>query len=188
MGMDRGRRVVTADEAKLWRDAMRGVTPFPDRLPVEPATKPSLAAPAPSFPVLASPVPAPSGQPPAPRGQPPAMPIIAHGRSPGLDRRTAERLRKGDMPIDASLDLHGMTQEIAHAALWRFVSASAERGHRCILVITGKGGHAGGGVLRAQAPRWLNEPALRPLVLGFTFAQPKHGGDGALYVLLKRRR
>ena len=179
MGMDRGRRVVTAEEAKLWRDAMRGATPFPERLPVE--DRPS-----------SPPLPSPSLPPPSPPVLPPrasgALPFIEPGHAPGLDRRTAERLRKGEMVIDDSLDLHGLTQEMAHAALWRFVTAAAERGRRCLLVITGKGGRDHAGVLKRQVPRWLNEPGLRPLVLGFAFAQPKHGGEGALYVLLKRRR
>lgn len=184
---DRRRRVVSREEAKLWRDAMRGVMPFPDRLPieeedeataepvgVEPAAKPVAA-----IPVALRPAPPPGAA--APRG-------LAHGESPGVDRRTAERLKRGEMAIEASIDLHGLTQELAHAALWRFVTGSAERGRRCLLVITGKGNRDGTGVLRAQVPRWLNEAALRPLVLAFAYAQPKHGGEGALYVLLRRRR
>ena len=92
------------------------------------------------------------------------------------------------MAIDASLDLHGLTQEVAHAALIRFVNGSAQLGRRCLLVVTGKGNREGAGILRTQVPRWLNEPALRSLILAFAYAQPKHGGEGALYVLLKRQR
>lgn len=92
------------------------------------------------------------------------------------------------MAIEGSLDLHGLTQDAAHTALWRFITGSAEQGRRCVLVITGKGNRDGIGVLRLQVPRWLNESTLRPLVLAFVGARPQHGGDGALYVLLKRRR
>jgi DNA-nicking Smr family endonuclease len=105
---------------------------------------------------------------------------------PGLDKRTAERLRKGDLAIDGRLDLHGMTQDVAHAALRRFVAESAARGDRVLLVITGKGGTEGQGVLRREVPRWLEQ--LRPAVLRAIPAQPRHGGAGALYLLLKRRR
>ena len=88
-----------------------------------------------------------------------------------------------------------MTQDDAHAALARFVAASRAMGRRCVLVITGKGrppkntiGAEGGGVLKQAVPRWLNEPSLRAQILAFATAQPKDGGGGALYVLLKRIR
>jgi DNA-nicking Smr family endonuclease len=111
-------------------------------------------------------------------------------------------LRRGQLPIDARLDLHGWTQGEAHHALAGFIESAHAAGQRCLLVITGKGGrakthdaddpHGGGGavpgVLRAAVPNWLNQPPLRPLILGFAGAQPKHGGSGALYVLLKRKR
>ena len=91
------------------------------------------------------------------------------------------------MEIDGRLDLHGMTQDAAHAALNGFVLRAYDAGRRCLLVITGKG-QAGGGVLKTEGPRWLNLPVLRSKILGFSYAQPKDGGDGALYVLLKRHR
>ncbi|PKU23510.1 Smr/MutS family protein, partial [Telmatospirillum siberiense] len=118
----------------------------------------------------------------------PASPALDHRRAPGLDKSTAGRFAKGMMEIDATIDLHGLTQPVAHAALSRFVSGSADLGRRCLLVITGKGNREGSGVLRAEVPRWLSEPSLRAQILAFTPAQPKHGGGGALYVLLKRRR
>ena len=88
------------------------------------------------------------------------------------------------------MDLHGMTQDQAHRALNAFIDASSHAGRRCVLVITGKGGRGDGsvGVLREQVPRWLNQAPLRPLVLAFSYATPKDGGEGALYVLLKRKR
>ncbi len=117
----------------------------------------------------------------------------------GLDRRNAQRLRRGQMPIDATLDLHGMTRQAAHGALAAFVRAGAARGHRCVLVITGKGapreGGDGGfmpdrstGILRAEVPRWLGEAGLKPYIVAWTPATAKHGGSGALYVLLRRQR
>jgi len=83
-----------------------------------------------------------------------------------------------------------MTQAQAHRALDAFIGASASARRRCVLVITGKGGGGDGtkGVLREQVPRWLNQATLRPLILAFSHARPKDGGEGALYVLMKRKR
>jgi DNA-nicking Smr family endonuclease len=117
------------------------------------------------------------------------LPPLTHDASPGLDRRTAERLRRGALAIEARLDLHGMTQEEAHRALDAFLARAAQAGKRSVLVITGKGGRSSGdGVLRAAVPRWLNEAPNRGRLLAFAPAQPQHGGAGALYLLLKRRR
>ena len=104
-----------------------------------------------------------------------------------LDRRTDDRLCRGRLSIQARLDLHGMTQAEAHSALDGFVRRSQATGRRAILIITGKGAvSAGGGVLRRAVPRWLHEPPLRELVLAIREAQPKDGGEGALYVLLRK--
>jgi DNA-nicking Smr family endonuclease len=120
--------------------------------------------------------------------------------APGLDKRTAERLRKGRTPPEARLDLHGMTADRAHGALIDFIENASRSGLRCVLVITGKGAptsrhtddagfmQSGRGVLRRDAPRWLRSPPLGPLVVGVYQAHSRHGGDGALYVYLKRRR
>lgn len=115
----------------------------------------------------------------------------------GLDKRTAERLRRGQLAIEARLDLHGLTQDAAHRALVAFLGRAERDGIRCLLVITGKGirrvdGHDFRGetigILRHAVPRWLAEPALRPRILAVTAAQQKHGGAGAFYVLLRRKR
>ena len=117
--------------------------------------------------------------------------------NPGLDRKTSDRLRKGQLPIDGILDLHGMTRVNAHEALNRFIQNGYVQGKRCILVITGKGAGADGrrdplnqgqGVLKQSVPQWLNEPPNKALVLQSARAKPHHGGDGALYVLLRRKR
>lgn len=104
-----------------------------------------------------------------------------------VDRRTAERLRKGKMEIEATLDLHGMTQAEARDALTRFIQSSHKKGRRCVLVITGKGLLGRPGVLKTKVPEWLAAEPLEPLVL-MTAAARKHGGEGAIYVLLRRER
>lgn len=120
---------------------------------------------------------------PSVRSQPP----LEHGRAPGVDKKTAERLRQGERTVEGTLDLHGYTGRQAHAALGRFVRASYDLNRRCVLVITGKGVQ-GDGLLRSEVPRWLNAEPLRSLILAFSYAQPKDGGSGALYVLIKRKR
>ena len=118
---------------------------------------------------------------------PQASPDMSHGRAAGIDRRSADRLRRGHLPIDGKLDLHGLTQEKAASRLADFIERAESQGKRCLLVITGKG-LASGGILRDQVPRWLNQAPNRGRVLAFDYARPQHGGSGALYVLLKRRR
>jgi DNA-nicking Smr family endonuclease len=107
---------------------------------------------------------------------------------PGLDRRTALRLKRGQLPIEARLDLHGLTQAEAHRDLASFIARASAAGKRALLIVTGKGTREGGGVLRAAVPRWLDEPAMRALVLAVTPALPRDGGGGALYLLLRRAR
>jgi DNA-nicking Smr family endonuclease len=99
------------------------------------------------------------------------------------------RLRRGQMRPEARLDLHGMTRKEAYAALTAFIPRAQADGRRCVVVITGKGRVSeGGGVLRNEVPGWLNAPAIRQSILGFAAAQPRDGGTGALYVLLRRAR
>jgi DNA-nicking Smr family endonuclease len=113
----------------------------------------------------------------------------ADDQTGGVDRATAERLKRGLRPIEARLDLHGLTQAEAHRALIEFVEGCYGRGRRCLLVITGRGlGPEGSGVLKTAVPRWLAESSLRRRVLAVAAAQPRHGGAGALYILLRRRR
>ncbi len=118
------------------------------------------------------------------------LPELKTGASPGLDKRTAVRLKRGQLAIEGRIDLHGMTQTKAHRALEGFLTASQGAGKRCVLVITGKGLRPTGetGLLRNLVPRWMNAPAIRGRVLSFCTAQPRDGGTGALYVLLKRKR
>ncbi len=121
-------------------------------------------------------------------------PQVAHAptaldpdRPIGIDRRSWLRLKRGQVEIEDAADLHGLTQEQAHDRLGRFLADAQQAGLRCVLVVTGKG-LLHGGVLRHMVPRWLNEGANRERVLAFTPAQPKHGGAGALYLLIRRKR
>jgi DNA-nicking Smr family endonuclease len=117
------------------------------------------------------------------------LPHLDAGVAAGLDTRTMDRLRRGRIRPEARLDLHGMTRQEAHGALTAFMARTESAGRRCVIVITGKGRVSeGGGVLRNEVPGWLNAPAIRHRILGFAEAQPKDGGAGALYVLLRRAR
>lgn len=105
----------------------------------------------------------------------------------GLDKRSEQRLKRGQMQIDARLDLHGHTQAAAQGEALAFLARAIERGQRCLLIITGKGA-AGGGVLRKALPLWLEASPQAREILRLTPAAIQHGGDGAFYVLLKRKR
>jgi len=120
-----------------------------------------------------------------------------------IDRRKTRKISSGQIEIDARIDLHGMRQSEAHAALRRFLRSAHAEGRRWVLVITGKGiapryplelrGYTGvrddeRGVLKRNVPRWLAEPELRAIVISFAQATARHGGEGALYVQLRRRR
>jgi len=107
-----------------------------------------------------------------------------------LERRDKANLRRGRVTIEGRLDLHGMTQAEAHRRLFAFLARARDDGRRTVLIITGKGSHleGGEGVLRRAVPRWLNEAPVRDWIKGFSYAARQHGGEGALYVLLKRRR
>jgi DNA-nicking Smr family endonuclease len=155
-------------DADLFRAAMRGVKPFrSDGLEPAPAEPPARPA-------------APSRAPRPPLDAPPRAPH-------GPDRRTTVRLRRGQIRPEARLDLHGLTQAEAHAALASFIRRARAAGHRCVLVVTGKGSVATGGVLRREVPRWLELPELSGAILGIAPAQARDGGSGALYVLLRRK-
>ena len=107
-------------------------------------------------------------------------------------RREKQLLARGRVRIDARIDLHGMTQAEAHGTLRRFLLRSQANGARFVLVITGKGApdapRGERGVLRQQVPLWLALPEFRRHVLGFDVAHTGHGGEGALYVRLRRAR
>ena len=113
---------------------------------------------------------------------------------PELDPKIHRKVRRGHISIDGTIDLHGLHQNEARSALYRFIEARLAYGDRTLLVITGKGMKKTGfgqleqrGVLRHMLPLWLKEPALAPLIAGFEMSARQHGGEGAYYVRLRRR-
>ncbi len=105
-----------------------------------------------------------------------------------IDRTTRERIRRGLLHVQASFDLHGCTQDEALEEVNRFLDEAWLRGWRCVLVITGKGtARDGGGVLRSAVPKWIAESRHREHLIGLGVAEPHDGGDGALYVVLRKR-
>jgi DNA-nicking Smr family endonuclease len=169
-----------ADDLLIWRHYTRDVRrlgsapPLPQSQPLQPAASPVLPAPLP----------------PAPTDPAAVALQRAPGIAPGLDHRTLANLRRGRIPPQATIDLHGMTQAAAHRALQPFVVRAQADGKRCVLVITGKGYGTEGaiGVLKAAVPRWLNEPPLAVCIQGFSHAPAALGGEGALLILLRRLR
>jgi DNA-nicking Smr family endonuclease len=123
---------------------------------------------------------------PAPRViVPPLPPSPVRAHAPLADRSPEKRIRRGRVEVGGRLDLHGMTQAEAQAALARFVAHHRTEGARCVLVVTGKGRGDSGGVLKRALPGFLS--ALRPHVSGYAQAHQRHGGGGAWYVFLKVR-
>jgi DNA-nicking Smr family endonuclease len=178
----KGRRLTDEDQA-LWETVTRSIKPLrkrarktsdddetPAKTPARIAAQPSRRA-APASPV------------PAPKPSPSLAP---------LERKLKQRLRRGRAEIDARLDLHGHTQAEAHDRLHRFLRVAQEKGASLVLVITGKGAIASSGsergVLKRQVPLWLGLPEFRDYVIGFDLASAAHGGEGALYVRLRKKR
>lgn len=181
------RPLITPDDVRLWAKVVENAKPLPETPPVAPP------APDDSEPEAPDPYEYPSPRLPplreTERRTAKLQGALSHGTTAGIDKRTAERFKKGEMEVQGRLDLHGLTREAAHEALHRFLADCALRQRRFVIVVTGKGLRSGGeGILRGEVPRWLNEPQLRSLILGFSYAQPRDGGQGALYILLKRER
>ena len=172
----RGRvRTPSGVELALWRHAMRDVRRQGEAAADEPP------------PELPPPEPEPKEPPPRALRSLSKPPVASAAGPAEVDRRIFQRLQKGQYPISARLDLHGMTLDAAHAALTSFILREQARGTRCALIITGRGRHSEG-VIKTMTPRWLDTPPLAGRVLGCTTARLAHGGDGALYVLLRRAR
>jgi DNA-nicking Smr family endonuclease len=183
------RRPISEEERALWQSVAKTATPLKRRRKSEPAPtgvaeKPATKAARPKAKSGAKTPP-----PPPPSPSPVKYHELSHGLAVGIDKRQAERFRGGRLPIEGRIDLHGRTQQQAHDDLRGFLADAHADGKRCVLVITGKGMTASkSGVLKENVPRWLNEPGLRRHVLAFDYAERQHGGEGALYVLLKRDR
>jgi DNA-nicking Smr family endonuclease len=189
------------DDLALWRHVTRDTRPLAKRpavpKPETPAerTPPPAAEPKTAAKPKAATKPKGAAKPAQPAAPPPPnVPALEKGAVIGVDKRTAGRLKRGKLPVEGRLDLHGLSQNEAERALAAFLTRSQDRGHRCVLVITGKGGERRGedfertGVLRRMVPLWLNAPANRARILAFDEARAQHGGAGALYVLLKRAK
>lgn len=191
--MSRRRRIrlLNPEEKALWHHVMLQVTPLKGRAVVEIAPPPPAIAPAQIEPPAANARKADGAKgAPARPAPPPPVPRLAP-----LEPRQRRRLNRG-ADVDARLDLHGMTQAAAHRRLTLFLLEAHAAGFGLVLVITGKGDAEGAplpgeerrGVLRRAVPLWLSEPGLRPYVVGFETATRRHGGEGALYVRVRRRR
>lgn len=174
------RRPLSPEERRLWARVARTVQPAPGRRPPDAESE---APPAPGGPAPRA-KPAPPGPPPVPARKPaPTAPV---GGPHPLEPRRQRRLARERDEIEARLDLHGYGRFQAEDVLRAFLLDAHARGLRAVLVITGKGAR-GGGVIRASVAEWLGSPGLRHVVAGVAPAHRRHGGEGALYVALKRR-
>jgi DNA-nicking Smr family endonuclease len=184
------RRRLSDEEAALWKGVIRSISPLrrpsrhrlePDA--IEPETPGGKVRSAAALKSTTRPAPATSTSSLKSAPPPPAP----------LGRKLKQRIARGTHAIDGRLDLHGFTQAEAHDALLRFLRGRQARGARIVLVITGKGGrgsdtHGERGVLKRMVPLWLRLPEFSDYVIGFENAAVTHGGEGALYVSLRRGR
>jgi DNA-nicking Smr family endonuclease len=183
----RRKRALSEEERVLWESVAKQTKPLRKR---SRAAKPQLAAPDLETPAAAKAAAAPKLHPPAKRAPRPEVAPAAPPLAP-LGRRERSQLSRGRKEIDARLDLHGMTQTRAHRALTGFLQRAHSDGLTFVLIITGKGrmgAESERGVLRRQVPQWLSLPEFRSLVVGFEEAHIGHGGEGALYVRIRRSR
>ncbi|MCE9506725.1 MAG: Smr/MutS family protein [Alphaproteobacteria bacterium] len=166
--MKKGRNSAGKDEEgrRLWQGVTRSVKAY---APAKDPSPKAAAAPAKTHPVTKT----------------PAEPAAPSPSSRGFDRSTATKLKRGQLPLEGRLDLHGMTQQEAFDALQGFLRAAAAHQKRTVLVITGKGQRSEG-VLRRLLPLWLEEPSLKKYILAVTGAAAKDGGSGAFYIRLRK--
>jgi DNA-nicking Smr family endonuclease len=173
-------RRLSEEDRRLWSSVARSVTPLFGKSPPE-------AAEAEAPPQRPEEKPSPLAR---PQLEIPFEPKARPGppQPAQIDRPTRRKLAAGRLPIDATVDLHDLTQEEAHGRLLSFLHRASAGGMRHVLVITGKGTTSGSGVLRRAVPVWLRTAAFADLVSGFEQAARHHGGSGAIYVRLSRRR
>ncbi|GEQ97486.1 smr protein/Muts2-like [Iodidimonas gelatinilytica] len=201
----RRKNYISSDDQKLWDSITRDVRPLKDRPAAPPLPKnshPGKGAARAVEDVFSQHMSA-FGYDAKPQEMGPPAALV----SPALDRRQQRKLARGHKPIDSRIDLHGLTQQKAFTRLCGHIASAVSRGERAVLVITGKGGRhraqsgddpvafrrrdsfdLGSGVLKRMVPIWLESPQLSALVHSYGPAHDTHGGDGALYVLLRRRR
>ncbi|TCP61141.1 DNA-nicking Smr family endonuclease [Rhodovulum bhavnagarense] len=186
--MTRRRKHLSPEDRALWDHVARQVQPLHPRRPVA-VTDVEKGLPRPSppeMPRVAFTIGARAAGPDADKAAP--APTVR------MDHKAYNRLRAGKLRPEARIDLHGMTLAQAHPALTRFILDSQAHGRRLVLVITGKGSSAADdgpiperrGVLRRQVPHWLGQPPLAAAVLQTSAAHRRHGGEGALYVYLRK--
>ncbi len=195
----RRRQGLTDEDRALWDHVVASVAPLAGQPRATEVTTPATTAPAAQIPSVPATNPA-RAVPPIPEvaARPPKSETPEIGT---LERRKKRQIATGRLAIDARIDLHGMTQDRAHAVLRSFLYGCVARGDRLVLVITGKGGatrdedngwsvfeRRDRGVLRRNVPRWLAEPDLAQIVIDVAPANSRHGGDGALYIRLRGRR
>ena len=192
-------RTVTPEEAELWGELARTIEKTKAKSRVSAREhEASAKVPAPPTSAKVEPKPRPSARKPA-FSTPPPQPARKPPPLADFDRRAVRQVASGRTGIDARIDLHAMRQRDARGELRAFLFAAQARGARTVLVITGKGGPSTDddnlaaalgkpqrGVLRRSVPQWLEEPELRTVVLSFTTANIRHGGEGALYVQLRK--
>ena len=172
------KRRLSDDERVLWQGVTRSIAPLRRPLQIESPEPPTA-------PVARRQQAKPTALVATPQ---PERPIRPPALAP-LGRRLRKRVARGAQAIDGRLDLHGLTQAEAHEALTGFLRAGQARGASVVLIITGKGDpHGERGVLKRQVPQWLRTPELRGMIVGFESAGIGHGGEGALYVRLRRAR
>jgi DNA-nicking Smr family endonuclease len=179
----RGKRSLSEEESALWDSVAKQIKP----LRPKPRAVRQTSAPAQDLAAKPAATPRPIPQVAPSKPSKPVAPPLAP-----LGRRERARLSRGRSEIEARLDLHGMTRTRAHRALFGFLQRAHHDGLTFVLVITGKGKVSGTeaerGVLRRQVPQWLGLAEFRPLVVGFEEAHIGHGGEGALYVRIRRAR
>lgn len=187
--MTRRKRSLSGEERKLWAIVARTVAPLrPEDMMAEPPAPPVVEAPVVSAPSKGA---GPSANAKLGKAVPPPPPPLHP-----IERRTLTRVARGTIEIDGRIDLHGLTQLDAHDRLHGFLRDAQSRGSKLVIVITGKGKVGGDdpygmnerGVLRRRVPQWLAEPGLRNIVIGFEEAHRSHGGGGALYVRIRKKR
>jgi DNA-nicking Smr family endonuclease len=187
--VSRRKRALSEEERELWHSVAKQTRPLRRKRLVQAAVdQPATLAPEASVkPIAAKPRVRPAVPPPIKPVAPPPVPPLAP-----LGRRERSQLSRGKKEIDARLDLHGMTQTRAHTALQAFLHRCHRDGCTFVLVITGKGRTVGPeserGILRRQVPLWLGLPEFRGFVVGYEQASIGHGGEGAIYVRIKRAR
>ena len=171
------KRPVRPDELRLWSMVAATVHPLAGR-GVSKADRELMARQIDSN--------APAARIPIPEPKAPPRPHHAWLGPEAIEPGRKHRIAREREEIGGRIDLHGLDQSQAQAALEGFVLRAWNGGARAVLVITGKGAR-GGGVLRRMTPQWLSGPALREVVAGISEAHRRHGGEGALYVALKRK-